>query len=104
MQDLQKPIWQVMASGMHETTADGLDRDCPNNETCCGWNHDVDGLRGPERSCNLYGSTNFGSADFDWSALTVKLQINRGDGKGAAKGVDGKDIQVTIGLDSCEAV
>jgi hypothetical protein len=103
MQGLTKPIYQVMASGMDKSTAEGLQK-CSVGETCCGWQKDVDGLRGPGKVCNIFGDPNFGVAEFDWSRRTVHLSIQRGDGKGVASGADGAPIEMRVNIDTCEQV
>jgi hypothetical protein len=102
VQKLKKPMYQVMASGMHPSTASGLETGC--NETCCGWNRDVDGLRGPGKQCNIFGDPNFGIAEFDWEKRRVNMRIMRGDGKGIAKGADGVAIQMSVDIDTCSEV
>ena len=102
LQDLKKPIYQIMASGMDTSTASGLQGGC--NSTCCGYNRDEDGLRGPGRVCNIHGDPNFGVADFDWQRRRVTLSVRRKDGRGVAEGADGKPIRMTIDVDSCAQV
>lgn len=103
LQGLQKPIYQIMASGMHPSTAVGLDA-CDESELCCGWNHDSDGLRGAGRACTTYGQPNFGVAEFDWEARVLHLRIMRGDGRGVAAGVDGTVIKMDISIETCQQV
>lgn len=102
MQDLAKPIYQVMASGMDTSTASGLQTGC--NSTCCGYDRDEDGLRGPGKVCNIYGDPNFGVADFDWGRRRVTLSVRRKDGAGVAAGADGVPIRKVVDIDSCAEV
>lgn len=91
-----------MASGMHPSTASGLETGC--NDTCCSFNRDEDGLRGPGKECNIYGDPNFGIAEFDWDSRRVNLRIMRGDGTGIASGADGVAIKMVVDIDTCSEV
>ena len=89
---------------MDTSTAKGLESGCGSDEACCGWNVDTDALRGANRTCSIYGDPNFGVADFDWDLRHVHLSIRRGDGGGVALGADGIPIEVTVDIDTCQAV
>jgi hypothetical protein len=101
VQGLKRPIYQVMASGMDVSTAKGLETGCAPGAQCCSWNFDHDGLRGPNKTCNIYGDPNFGIAEFDWDMRHLALSVRRGDGGGVAAGADGVPIRLTLDMDSC---
>lgn len=100
MQGLQKPIYQVMASGMDRSTATGLNTDC--GQPCCGFDRDKDGLRGPGNTCAAFGDPNFGTVDLDWRERLIHLSIMNGNGSGVAVGAHGKPLKLTVDMDTCE--
>lgn len=103
-QDVPRPIWQIMASGMHNSTAVGLEP-CDGGDAdgalCCGFDRDDAGLRGPNRTCSVFGDPNFGVIDLDWIERSIRLAVLRGDGGGVARGADGTPLEATISMDTC---
>lgn len=101
VQGLQKPIYQVMASGMDPSTAKGLgSADC--GQPCCGFHRDEAGLRGPGHACSVFGDPNFGTVDLDWQKRLIHLSIMNGDGSGVAVGADNEALEMTVDMDTCE--
>jgi hypothetical protein len=100
MQGLQKPIYQMMASGMDVSTAKGLDK-C--DDACCGFQKDVDGMRVPG-PCSVFGDPNFGLIEFDWQGKVMTLRVMNGNGSGVAIGADGAVLQLSVSLDTCMPV
>ena len=99
MQGMSRPIWQIMASGMDPSTATGLDTSC--GDVCCSWWRDDAGLRGPDRSCHVYGDPNFGVVDLDFDAQVISLSIIAGDTGSVAMAADGALLQVQISMKTC---
>lgn len=102
VQGLARPIWQIMSSGMDKSTASGLDTSC--GDACCGFVKDNAGLRGKGKACHVYGKPNIGMLEFDWLRNTITLSIVAGDTGGIAIGADGAPLQVSISMETCEAV
>jgi len=73
---LEKPIWQVMASGLSNLTAH------PTNEIahCRDYLVDNDGQR-PGGACSIYTAPNFGMIEVDWESNVVTMSIR--DARGA---------------------
>jgi hypothetical protein len=102
LQGLTRPIWQIMASGMDRSTAQGLDTYC--KDSCCGFEKDNAGLRGPGRECRVFGDPNFGMIEFDWLSRIITLTVISGDNGGIAIAADGEALQTQISMDTCEEV
>jgi hypothetical protein len=91
-----------MASGMDTSTASGIDTSC--GDVCCTWWRDDAGLRGPNKSCHVYGDPNFGTIDFDFEKRVFTMRILAGDTGNVAMAADGSPLQVDVSMDTCEAV
>eukprot|EP00892_Ulva_mutabilis_P008009 jgi/Ulvmu1/5580/UM023_0117.1 len=100
---LQKPIYQVMASGMDPSTAAGLGKPAC-GQPCCGFQRDEAGLRGPGNTCSIFGDPNFGTIDLDWHKRRIHVSIMNGDGSGVAVGANKKELKMSIDMDTCEPV
>jgi alkaline phosphatase D len=82
---LEKPIYQVMASGMTTDTA--------KTATCQGFHRDRMGLRVPGE-CNFVSGPAFGVVEVDWEGGVVSLQIRDGS-KGEVQ------VETSFHLGSC---
>ena len=84
------PIWQVMSSGMTNSTATP-------GAPCEGWRRDTAGLR-MGGACNFVSLPAFGMLEFDWNEGTVALQLRGALGGGAVL------QEVRVSLATCQQV
>lgn len=89
-----------MASGMDPSTARGVDASC--DAPCCSWWRDDAGLRGPEKTCHVFGDPNFGTIDLDFDERVMTLSILSGETGSVAMAADGALMRVHVSMDSCE--
>lgn len=86
------PIYQVMASGMSNSTARP---DAP----CQGYRRETSGLR-IEGECGFVKVPAFGMLVFDWDRRQLSMQIRGGEGADGGRVLQ----QLTISLDTCQPV
>lgn len=98
-ENLTRPIYQVMSSGLTETTAKYGSYDDP----CTGWRKDELGLR-PFGPCSVVVQPSFGMLEFDWSRRIVHLQLRSKETGEVTTAVDGSRQELTMNLDTCERV
>lgn len=92
---LQRPIWQVMSSGMSDSTASSKD------EPCMGtFREDLLGLR-PLGRCAFFSRPSFATIDVDVSSQSATLKIIDGSTGKPAVSEDGTKLEVTISLSTC---
>lgn len=83
------PIYQVMASGMSNSTARP-------DAACEGYRRETSGLR-IDGDCGFVKVPAFGMLEFDWERRRVSMQIRGGEGLTGGK----VQQQLTISLDTC---
>lgn len=89
---LNKTLYQVMASGMTNSTAHG--------GACDSYRKDYVGLR-PGGPCAFSAQPNFGLVEVDWGARVVTLSIRKEIGGGVAYSQDGTALAMRVSLDTC---
>ncbi|KAG2486941.1 hypothetical protein HYH03_014440 [Edaphochlamys debaryana] len=92
---LRKPIYQIMASGMTDSTAkhDGA--------PCAGsFREDLLGLR-PLGRCSYMDGPNFGMVEVDWEAQVAHLTLRDASSGAVAVGLDGKEQHLALSLKTC---
>lgn len=97
--DLRRPIYQVMASGLTEVTAKAFKEDNP----CRNWRNDTVGLR-PLGQCSLVVRPAFGMINVDWNKRQVHLEIRSTEDGEIAEGYDGSLNQISLDLDTCQRI
>jgi len=95
-QYLSKSVFQATTTGMHASTAPGVDSSC--GLPCCGRNLDVSGLR-IGGTCAVYGEPSFGLLTIDWEARTLKMGILRADGGGVASTVGAVGVSSPVSME-----
>jgi len=97
---LGQPIYQVMSSGLSESTAPLSNL----AEDCTGFMRDEDGLRLGGK-CSMYTAPNFGMVEVDWGRRRVELSIRTKDGSVAEPGdPTAPPLRFEIDLDTCQVV
>eukprot|EP00210_Caulerpa_lentillifera_P006442 g6154.t1 len=97
--NLKRPIYQVMASGLTWLTA----RPRPREEQCVGWRRDQVGLR-PLGPCSNVVRPAFGMVDVDWELKIVHLQLLSTDDGSVAEGFDGSHQVISFDLETCKRI
>eukprot|EP01023_Acetabularia_acetabulum_P008625 TRINITY_DN1375_c0_g1_i4.p1 TRINITY_DN1375_c0_g1~~TRINITY_DN1375_c0_g1_i4.p1 ORF type:complete len:583 (-),score=83.82 TRINITY_DN1375_c0_g1_i4:129-1877(-) len=92
--NFQRPIYQLMSSGMSKSTATG--------KLCEGWKVDEIGLR-IHGNCSMYSFENFGMVDVDWDQQVVNLSIRNLTGQ-IAIDRSGVAQQVSVDLKTCNII
>jgi alkaline phosphatase D len=92
---LRRPVWQVMSSGMTDSTASSVD------EPCLGtYREDLVGLR-PLGRCSFFSRPSFATIDVEVSSHTATMSIIDGLKGKVAVSQDGTRLSVTISLSTC---
>ncbi|GFR47159.1 hypothetical protein Agub_g8850 [Astrephomene gubernaculifera] len=95
---LKKHVYQVMASGMTDSTAHAAGAPCVGS-----YREDSSGLR-PLGNCSYMDRPNFGMVEVDWEQGVVHLTIRDANGGGIATGLDGKQQHLAFSLDTCAPI
>ena len=92
---LSRPVWQVMSSGMSDSTASSVD------EPCVGtFREDLVGLR-PLGRCAFFSRTSFSLIDLDVLKRRASIKIIDGSTGKVAVSQDGIILQLDMSLDTC---
>eukprot|EP00210_Caulerpa_lentillifera_P006441 g6153.t1 len=97
--NLKRPIYQLMASGLTESTA----RPPAPGRECDGWRRDEVGLR-PLGPCSHVVRPAFGMVDIDWDSRVVNLEILLTENGERAEGVNGAPQIISFDLETCARV
>ena len=89
------PLYQLMASGMTNSTARPA-------APCSGYRREHSGLR-IEGDCGYVAVPAFGMLQFDWQRRRVSMQIRAAE-TAAGGGGDSVQQELTISLDTCMPV
>eukprot|EP00200_Dunaliella_tertiolecta_P004176 CAMPEP_0202341118 /NCGR_PEP_ID=MMETSP1126-20121109/2261_1 /ASSEMBLY_ACC=CAM_ASM_000457 /TAXON_ID=3047 /ORGANISM="Dunaliella tertiolecta, Strain CCMP1320" /LENGTH=624 /DNA_ID=CAMNT_0048931911 /DNA_START=143 /DNA_END=2017 /DNA_ORIENTATION=- len=97
---LTRPIYQVMASALTNSTAMGPSALCKGD-----FEEDLVGLRQPPGGdCTFFAGPNFGMVEVDWESRRAKLQVRDGATGDIAIANDGLRLQIEISLDTCQKI
>lgn len=95
---LQSPVYQLMASGMTDSTAKHVSKPCEGS-----FREDLVGLR-PLGRCSYVTDPAFGMIEMDWDRSIMRLQIRDGRSGEVAIGHDGSRQELAVSLTTCMPV
>lgn len=98
-ENLTQPIYQVMSSGLTESTAKDYDSD----EPCRTFREDQVGLR-PFGPCGHVVKPSFGMLEIDWESRIVHMQLRAKETGEVTDAVNGAREELSIHIDTCTVV